>query len=421
MAIPANSPRPVVVLASTFYTAALEQPFLEALGKHGDSRSVACVPYNQLHNFLLDPRSVIPAETPATIILLLRVEDLIRLELAENAKHGAAGEATCLRVFRERTEQFLDVLGRISGLNLTLLICPSGRGAYDVSFLGNAIRVAEHRSAAELLARQRHRIFRWPDFERGVQASNLFNVPGDRLGHVPFSPGGLELLAEFFINQLGALPTTTLKTQAHGGDNQDLQRFLGSLGVEVTIAPLTPEDEETAINLIRHTTHFINTPDRKWSAGDIRALIARQEGEAWVLRVRDRFGDYGISGTVTFTFGRGAMQTGFWFLSCPVLGKQIEYALIHWMAEVAQQRHATMIDVPFMKGRDNQVLHAFLAQMAGDDPAGRLAVVPPRAEKTFHIPVVRLQEQVASNAPNPKAVAAILSSMRFADPARATA
>lgn len=421
MEIPGTSPRSVVVLASSFYTASLEQPFMQALAKHGDSHSVVCVPYNQLHTFLLDPRSLIRGETPANVILFLRVEDLIRLELAENAKNGAAGKETCLRVFHERAGQFLDVLGRMSGLRLTLMVCPSGRGAYDVSFLGNAIRVAEHRSAAELLLRQTHRIFRWSDFERAVQAADLFNMAGDRLGHVPFSPEGLELLAEFFVKQLGTLPTTTLKTQSKDIDKQGLQRFLGNLGVEISISPLTPEDEEAAISLIRHTTHFINIPDRKWSTGDIRALLARQEGEAWIVRVRDRLGDYGVSGAMTFTFRSGTMQAGFWFLTCPVLGKQIEYALISWMADVANQRHATMIEVPFIKGRDNQVLCTFLAQLAGDAPADTVAILPTRAERTFHLSVAGLREEVATNAPNSTAVAAILSSMRFADQARATA
>jgi hypothetical protein len=420
METPGAGPSSVVVLASSFYTASLEQPFMQALARHGDSHSVVCAPYNQLHTFLLDPRSLIPGETPAHVILFLRVEDLIRLELAERASHGAADEEFCLRVFRERTQQFLEVLSRVSALRLTLLVCPSGRGAYDVSFLGNAIRVAEHRSAAELLAQQRHRLLLWSDFERAAPAADLFNVAGDRLGHVPFTPEGLEALAEFCVNRLGALPATTLKTQSNGSDNLALQRFLASLDVEMSIAPLTPEDEDAAINLIRHTTHFINTPDRKWSTGDLRSLAA-QASEAWIVRVRDRFGDYGVSGVMTFTFEGETMRIGFWFLTCPILGKQIEYALVSWMADAAQQRNTTIVEVPFVKGRDNQVLYTFLAQLAGEAQGDTLAVLPPRAEKTFRLSVADLKAQVAKNAPNSTAVAAILSSMRFADSVRATA
>jgi hypothetical protein len=413
MGTPAVGTSSVVVLASSFYTASLEQPFSQALLKRSDPHSVVCVPYNQLHTFLLDPRSVIAEESPTNVILLLRVEDLIRLELAEHASSRTTDAETILRVFRERNEQFIDVLRRLAGLRLTVLICPSGRGAYDTSFLGNAVRVAEFKIAAELRLQQNHRVFVWSDFERAIQAPDTFNVAGDRLGHVPFSPPGLEALAEFFVTQLGSLPTTKLKTQS-GGDNLNLQQFLASLAVEISITPLTPEDEEAAINLIRHTTHFINIPDRKWSAGDIRALNQDiHDSEPWIVRVRDRFGDYGVSGAMTLAFEAETMRTGFWFLSCPVLGKQVEYVVMSWMVQVAESRQAGTIEVPFVKGRDNQVLYAFLAQLAA--PSETPATLAPRTQTSFHLPVTSLKDRIARNAPNPTAFAEILSSMQGTD------
>lgn len=409
-------PDSIVVLASSFYTAALEQPFVQALAKHGVARGVVCVPYNQLHTFLLDPRSIIPAETPAIVILLLRVEDLIRLESANSRPTDADVH---LGIFRERTAQFLDVLSRVRGVCLTLLICPSGRGAHDVSFLGNAVRVAEFRSAAELRRQQGHKVVLWSDFERTVPHASMFNVAGDRLGHVPYSPDGLAALAEFFVKQIGSLPTTTLpatpKAEAKDGDNTALQQFLGTLGVGLSVSPLTAEDEAAAVDLIRHTTHFINTPDRKWAVGDVRALVADTlHGQAWVVRVSDRFGDYGVSGAMTFTFGAETMRVGFWFLTCPVLGKQVEYALLNWFAHIAELRRVTAIEVPFVKGRDNQVLFAFLSRM-DDGAAKAVAELPLRAETTFRLAVSGLKELVIRNAPNPGATAEIISKIRTVD------
>ena len=184
--------------------------------------------------------------------------------------------------------------------------------------------------------------------------------------------------------------------------------------MEISITPLTPEDEEAAINLIRHTTHFINIPDRKWSAGDIRALNQDiHDSEAWIVRVRDRFGDYGVSGAMTFAFEAETMRTGFWFLSCPVLGKQVEYVVMSWMVQVAESRQAGTIEVPFVKGRDNHVLYAFLAQLAA--PSETPATLAPRTQTSFHLPVTSLKDRIARNAPNPAAFAEILSSMQVAD------
>jgi hypothetical protein len=395
----------IVVLASSFYTAALERPFVQAQARRGDPSSVVCVPYNQLHAFLLDPHPFIPVETPASVILLVRVEDLIRLELANTRSPDANA---CLRTFREQTAQFLDVLSRISGLRLVLLVCPSGRGAYDVSFLGNAVRVAEHRIAAELRRQQGHRVVEWSDFERRVPGTSIFNVAGDRLGHVPYLPEGLDALAEFFVGQIADLPTTTLKAQSKDGSNASFQQFLARLGVELIISPLIPEDEAAAIDLIRHTTHFINTPDRKWAAGDLGATMGR-DGEGWIIRVRDRFGDNGVSGAMTFTFDGESTRLGFWFLTCPVLGKQVEYALMNWIARAAELRGATSIEVPFVNGRDNHVLYAFLAQLEAAGPKATVAELPRRDQRTFRLPVAGLKELAIANAPNPAAAAAIAS------------
>jgi hypothetical protein len=82
------------------------------------------------------------------------------------------------------------------------------------------------------------------------------------------------------------------------------------------------------------------------------------------------------------------MRTGFWFLSCPVLGKQVEYVVMSWMVQVAESRQAGTIEVPFVKGRDNQVLYAFLAQLAA--PSETPATLAPRTQTSFHLPVTSL-------------------------------
>ena len=134
-----SDPARIFVLASSFYTAALERPMLQALIAADTTLPVQCVPYNQLHTFLLDPHSAIPEDTPAKVVLLLRVEDLVRLELVALDPADPGAMKACVNAFRERTEQFLDVLSRMSRLALTLVICPSGRGAYKIDFLGSAI------------------------------------------------------------------------------------------------------------------------------------------------------------------------------------------------------------------------------------------------------------------------------------------
>lgn len=399
-----------IILASSFYTASLERPFVRALGRCGDARTIYCVPYNQLDSFLLNPRSFIPDGVSTTVILLFRVEDLIRLELVEAANNEVLETEPTLRAFAARNSQFLTILGSISNIRLTALICPSGRGAYDISFLGNALNVAEHRSAATLRLQQRHRVIRWPDCEREFSDVPMFNIAGDRLGHVPFTPEGLDALAEYFVRQLDNLPTTTLRAQECSSGDSVLQKFLGNLELKLDISPLLCEDEEKVVSLVRHTTHFINKPDEKGTKEIRSTIVSSAAIESWAIRVRDRFGNYGISGLVTFTIDGETMRIGLWLLSCQVLGKQVEYAVMAWMAQTAEQRNAATIEIPFRKGRDNQILYDFLTQMKLDDQQSSASVQPSSVEKAFLLPVTELRDRSLASARNPEAAAAIYSS-----------
>lgn len=395
---------PLLVLASTFYTPALEKPFSNALAQRGLTRSQLCVPYNQLHGFLLNPGSLIPKDTPANIVLLLRVEDLVRPELS---KPNGAGADGVRQIFESRVNQLGELLVR-SHLRLTILICPSGYGCYDLSPFRAAVRVSEHKIAAGLRLRQRHTVidwFDWPEFYRGAKAGNWFNVAGDRLGHVPFTPHALDAIAERFVEQLGRMPVTLIREHRDSSEGLALAKFLAGLDVEVALERMSPSDEQTVVDLVRHTTHFINVIDRKWDRKLLSEFAA--EGEGWTVRVRDRFGNYGVSGAVTFAIEADVMRIGLLFLTCPVLGKQVEHALFAWVAQTAAERGARYIDIAFVRGRDNEGLCALLSSLE-EEPGVDL---PQGKEKRFRLPVAGMEERIMSKAVNPQAVSKIMAAM----------
>jgi len=393
----------VLVLASSFYTAALERPFSEVLARENKEVGLSSVPYNQLHTFLLAPSSVIREDTSTSVLLLLRAEDLIRFELVVKGKAPDA----CFAALRERTEEFLNVLSRVSRLRLTVLLCPSGRGAYDVSFLGNAVRVSEFKIAAELRRQQRHWVMGWQEFESAAKLQGCFNASADRLGHVPFSPEGLSALANHFVARLDRMPVTLLSPNSGSSGSTDLEHFLSTLNMEIEIAPLAAPDEQKIIDLVRHTTHFINIPGRKWEGGAIQNLDSgAHKGEAWVVRVRDRFGDYGLSGAITFGIQENIMQVGLVFLTCPVLGRQVEYAFLEWMAKVALERGASDIDIPFTAGRDNQNLESLLANLTETGAARETN------DRGFRLAVPGLVDRVLAEAPSPESVKSIVNNLR---------
>jgi len=395
----------VLVLASSFYTAALERPFSEVLAREHKGLGLSSVPYNQLHTFLLEPSSVVRENTPTSVLLLLRVEDLIRFELSVSG--GAKAPDASIDALRQRTEEFLSVLSRVSRLRLTVSICPSGRAAYDVSFLGNGVRVSEFKIAAELRRQQRHSVIGWQELESASKLQGWFNASGDRLGHVPFSPEGMSALANYFVGQLDRMPVTLLSRNTGTSGSTDLEHFLSTLNTEIEIAPVAAQEESKILDLLRHTTHFINLANRKWEAGAIQKLVSgAPNGEAWTIRVRDRFGDYGLCGVITFGVRENLIEVGLWFLTCPVLGRQVEYAFLAWIAKVALERGARHIDIPFVPGRDNQNLESLLTNLAETDSARETN------SHSFRLAAPGLVDRVLAQAPSPESVKAIVNQLR---------
>jgi hypothetical protein len=406
-----------MVLATTFYTAALERPLEVALAKHHDGGLVQCVPYNQLNTFLLRPSLVIPEGTRAKVVLLLRVEDFLRLEMMEGDKSADPDAAHYAAVLRQREAEFLDVLDRIRHLRLTVMICPAGHGAYRSDFLRNAIRITEHKISAKLKTLQKHLVVRWSEFERFDSSGNWFNPAADRLGHVPFSPEGLAALAEFLVAKKDQMPDAAIGSASASADTADFRHFLASLKVRVSTSRMTPSSEETVIGLMRHTTHFITHPgDRPFPARPRELADASPQGEAWVLEVADRFGNYGVSGAAVFGFEPGVMRVAFLFLTCPVLGRQVEYAVFDWLAGVAERRGAQFIHVPFVNGRDNKVLSQLLRQLSTEEIRGHGALSQARATDTvFRLRTAGLKESISRIAPDPEALAMMIKNMSLGD------
>jgi hypothetical protein len=405
-------PTAIVAIASTFYTAALEEPFRVALADVQSSEIVACVPYNQLNTFLLKPSSVITDDVDAKVLVLLRVEDFIRLELGQHSKQHGLDSCDCLSVLRQHEAEFLEIIARMQQLRLTVMICPAGRGAYDSTFLSNAIRITEHKISARLKAQQKHLVVNWSEFETHAPAGKLFNPAGDRLGHVPFSPEGLSALAQFFTQKLDQIPTVTLSPKAMGEDTADFEYFLASLSVVVTVAPMTLESDEVSIGLMRHTTHFITHPADRTPPGRPLALAsAASEGEAWKVVVEDRFGNYGVSGAVVFGFDTNVMRIMFLFLTCPVLGRQVEHAMFHWLADVAEHRNAEFIQIAVLPGRDNKVLSQLLQKVDAEAVHDNGTSTQRNEATQFTLCVADLKNAVMKVAPNPAALTTIIANM----------
>ncbi|MDX1540311.1 MAG: FkbM family methyltransferase, partial [Geminicoccaceae bacterium] len=159
-----------------------------------------------------------------------------------------------------------------------------------------------------------------------------------------------------------------------------MAEFLDKLELDVRIAPLAPSDLERVADLTRRTNQFNFSTVRR-SASEIRALLDDGTLEALVVRVSDRFGDYGLVGVLLLGTTNEALVVDTMLLSCRVLGRGVEHRMLRQASELAEARGRSQVLIPYRKTAKNVPARQFLEAVAGGYLEGSL-----EGEAVFRVP-----------------------------------
>jgi FkbH-like protein len=144
------------------------------------------------------------------------------------------------------------------------------------------------------------------------------------------------------------------------------EEFLATLGLEVTLSAMDDTHAARVAQLTHRTSQFNATGIRRSEAG-IRGLGAHGLACA-VVHVRDRFGDYGLTGAVIYAVHDGVLSVDTFLLSCRVLGRGVEERVMAGLAARAEAHGARALLVPFVPTGRNTPYAAFFAAL----PAARV-------------------------------------------------
>jgi FkbH-like protein len=137
------------------------------------------------------------------------------------------------------------------------------------------------------------------------------------------------------------------------------QDFLSSLELKIEIDPLESSELGRVAQLIRRTNQF-NTTTIRLTEGELQSLCRRPEVECQVVRVRDRFGDYGLVGALFTEAGPESIKISVLLLSCRVLGRGVEHKMLFTAARMAEERGLARVDVPYFPTERNLPALSFL-------------------------------------------------------------
>jgi FkbH-like protein len=138
-----------------------------------------------------------------------------------------------------------------------------------------------------------------------------------------------------------------------------VEDFLRGLGLRVQIQPVADDTMGRVVQLLAKTNQF-NLTTRRHDATTIRHHLDAGRWRVYTMRVADRFGDFGLTGVAIVVPGAERWEIDSFLLSCRVLGKSVESALLARIAADARNAGAAALIGEFVDSGRNQVASQLL-------------------------------------------------------------
>ena len=142
---------------------------------------------------------------------------------------------------------------------------------------------------------------------------------------------------------------------------QSKEDFFRYLEQEAEVAPVTPLTLARVAQLTQKTNQF-NLTTRRYTEPQIAEMAARPECQVLSIKVRDRFGDHGLVGVAITRDESESCEIDTFLLSCRVIGRNVETALLSHLAKVAADRGRKRLTGKFLPTKKNAPAEDFYAQ-----------------------------------------------------------
>lgn len=138
-----------------------------------------------------------------------------------------------------------------------------------------------------------------------------------------------------------------------------LEDFLAGLELQLEFLPMTKVELPRVAQLTQRTNQFNFTSVRR-SENEIERLCSRGIADCHVIRLRDRFGDYGLVGAMIFERQPGRLEVDNILLSCRALGRRVEHRMLSYLGRMAQQEGCDNVRINFVPTERNKPARDFL-------------------------------------------------------------
>lgn len=139
----------------------------------------------------------------------------------------------------------------------------------------------------------------------------------------------------------------------------DLEAFLKTLELKVTITPLDEHNLERSFQLMQRTNQF-NLNGIRRTQPEMMNLLPAPGALNWTIAVKDRFGEYGQVGLLLGTIQNEVLWIDSFLLSCRALGKNVEECVVAELSLFCNAHGISSLRAAYRETRKNKPFAAFL-------------------------------------------------------------
>lgn len=154
------------------------------------------------------------------------------------------------------------------------------------------------------------------------------------------------------------------KRQEFFKQSQNIDEYLSSLGLIATICRLQENDIARVTQLTQKTNQF-NLSTKRYNQQQIENFSTDKDKAVFSLKVKDKFGDYGLTGVLIAKREADKGVIDSFLLSCRILSRRLEYAFLEYglkyLSQIWQVKHW---EAPYCASEKNSQIPDFL-QRAG--------------------------------------------------------
>jgi len=141
--------------------------------------------------------------------------------------------------------------------------------------------------------------------------------------------------------------------------NNSYLNWLTTLNLELVIKKLNKIDLNRAIQLINKTNQM-NLATKRYTVKEMNSLWMNKNNHLFTFRVKDKFGDYGLTGIMIFSKNNSQLHINDFILSCRVFGKYIEHSMLEFANYYCIKNNIKELSCKYIKTKKNKPCLDFL-------------------------------------------------------------